>query len=198
VPCSAPDHNHWQGGGDHWRHGYSQLIKQARAASAPHKPALVSESNGEQHLNTLNGFLTLQAFGVGDFAGKRRVVPAFSAIYGGYYIGLGAGASGIIIQGEGWLMVRAGLVFTDDDFADEAAAFRAKLAGMFVFGAQLGWFSLGGASASVLFAVGVLIAAGRHGRCTADGAVLAADGQQERRRHRIPADAGGLPPAARR
>lgn len=72
----------------------------------------------------INVYLSLEAFGDADFVGPHRIVPAFAAIYGGYYTAMGA-------------------VFYQTDFINPDV-FAAKVAKQFLFGAMLGWFSLGG------------------------------------------------------
>jgi hypothetical protein len=100
-------------------------------------------------LSGVNMYLTLQAFGE-SFAGSTRIVPIFGAVYGGYYLAMGA-------------------EFFRNDF-DDPDVFAAKIAKQFTFGqyfrdifsqfissrakrthclcvdagAQMGWFSLGG------------------------------------------------------
>ena len=62
----------------------------------------------------------------GNYGGaSSRIVPAFNAIYGGYYIGMGA-------------------IFDVGDLIPNPDAFAAKITEQFVLGAQLGWMSLGG------------------------------------------------------
>ena len=84
---------------------------------------LVTEANAEVYMGNLNAFLTLTAY---DFPLENsfpRSVPAFPAIYGGYFVSFGR-------------------IFEPNDFNNTAFLFVAKLANMFVFGTQLGWFSL--------------------------------------------------------
>lgn len=83
-------------------------------------------------LAKVNGLLTLVAFGV-PFAlasgppppGATILSPAFPAIYGGYYSAFGS-------------------IYTHNDLALNPDVYASRLATSFVFGAQMGWFSLGG------------------------------------------------------
>lgn len=92
---------------------------------------LVVESNSEFLMDQVNGLLTLVAFGV-PFAlpqptapGAVVLSPAFPAIYGGYYSAFGS-------------------IFTHNDLALNPDVYASRLATSFVYGAQMGWFSLGG------------------------------------------------------
>jgi hypothetical protein len=75
-------------------------------------------------MDGINVFLTLVGFDTPP-AGAQRAVPVFPAIYGGYYIAMGA-------------------EFFQQDLVPNPDVFSAKIAHMFLFGAQMGWFSLGG------------------------------------------------------
>ena len=57
--------------------------------------------------------------------GHRVLAPAFAAVYGGYYVAFGS-------------------VYTTNDLALNPDVFASRLATSFVYGAQMGWFSLGG------------------------------------------------------
>ena len=121
---------HGTGGGAWWRRGLVELLDKARAQSRTVAP-LVTESNAEFLMDEVNGLLTLEAFGV-PFApppvpspGHRVLVPAFAAVYGGYYVAFGS-------------------VYTTNDLALNPDVFASRLATSFVYGAQMGWFSLGG------------------------------------------------------
>ena len=69
-------------------------------------------------------YLTLVGFS-GNYAGPSRVVNVFASVYGGYYLAMGA-------------------MFFRRDLDQTPNVFAAKVAQQYVFGAQLGWFSLGG------------------------------------------------------
>lgn len=121
-PCFDPTHNHSIGGGNHWVTGYRKLLTGARQ-SAGDSSVILTESNAEPFMDGVNVFLTLVGFS-GDFAGSNRIVNVFGAVYGGFYISMGA-------------------EFFQQDF-DDPNVFSAKIAQQLMFGAQLGWFSLGG------------------------------------------------------
>jgi hypothetical protein len=78
--CWDPSHGHPLGGGAHWVAGYKSLLANARA-QAGNNAMLVTESNAEPYMGSLDSYLTLVAFG-GDFAGPGAFVPAFASIYG--------------------------------------------------------------------------------------------------------------------
>jgi len=79
----------------------------------------------------VNLFLTLVGFARGDppslppTGSLRTIVPAFQAVYGGYVLPVGA-------------------EFFQEDLVPDPDVFAAKIAVQYIFGAQLGWFSLGG------------------------------------------------------
>ena len=75
-------------------------------------------------MDGINVYLTLVGFS-GNFEGVDRIAPIFPAVYGGYYISMGA-------------------EFFKEDLTNNPDVFSAKIAEQFGFGAQLGWFSLGG------------------------------------------------------
>lgn len=116
-----PSHGHSIGGGSYWQKGYAKLLQITRSVIGDDS-IVVTESNAEPYMADLNAYLTLSAF---DYppADTVKSVPAFPAIYGGYYVSFGR-------------------VFGPDDFSGNAFLFVAKLAHMFVYGTQLGWFSL--------------------------------------------------------
>ena len=88
--------------------------------------SLVTESNAEPYMQMLNGYLTLTALQHPVVGDTDVLVPVFPAVYGGYYTGFGA-------------------IFTVDDLQNNAdGGFATTLAAQFVYGAQLGWMSLGG------------------------------------------------------
>ncbi len=122
-PCFDPSHDHSIGGGSYWVSGYSKMLQAARQ-QAGNKAVILTESNAEPFMADINVYLSLEAFADADFIGSHRIVPAFASIYGGYYTAMGA-------------------VFYQNDFANPDV-FAAKVAKQFMFGAMLGWFSLGG------------------------------------------------------
>lgn len=126
--CFDPTHNHTIGGGHHWVDGYRAMLEKVRAMAGNDKIVL-TESNAEPFMSGINLFLTLVGFRDGDIpstpmpVSKSIMVPAFMAVYGGYVLPVGA-------------------EFFAADFTNPDV-FAAKVAVQYVFGAQLGWFSLG-------------------------------------------------------
>jgi hypothetical protein len=116
--CFDPSHNHSTGGGDWWAEGEYQMIEKCQQASVPNQRALVTESNAETYMGHLPGYLVIAGFTHCTFPNM------FSAVYGGY-------------------MVPFGRIFEKPDI-ENPDIFAVKMAQMFVNGAQLGWFSLGG------------------------------------------------------
>lgn len=127
--CFDKSHNHSLGGGHHWVSGYATMLRKARAQAGNDK-VILTESNSEPFMGGLNLFLTLVGFLSGDLPSTPEpttgsiIVPAFQSIYGGYVLPVGA-------------------EFYQPDF-DDPDVFAAKVAVMYIFGAQMGWFSLGG------------------------------------------------------
>eukprot|EP00755_Sulcionema_specki_P024541 Sspe_Gene.15045::Locus_5215_Transcript_1_1_Confidence_1.000_Length_2934::g.15045::m.15045 len=124
APCYDPTHNHTIGGGSHWVTGYRAMLDQARA-KAGNDAVFLTESNAEPFMDGVNLYLTLVGFISADFTGNRHIVNTFGAIYGGYYLSVGA-------------------EFFQPDLTQDPDVFAAKVAQQLMFGAQLGWFSLGG------------------------------------------------------
>jgi len=120
-PCWDPTHNHSLGGGDSWVAGYRKMLEMVRAGSR--NKMILTESNAEPFMDGIDLYLTLVANSA-DFAGQDAIVPAFQAVYGEYASFVGA-------------------EFFQEDFNDPDV-FAAKIAKQFVFGVQMGWFSLGG------------------------------------------------------
>lgn len=133
--CWDDAHGHTLGGGSWWRDGYEQMLEAIAArtvtsggeASVP----IVTEDNAEPYMDSLQGYLTLVAFkcslqqqATPSSTGYKQLVPAFPAVYGGYFVGFGAQ----------WYQ----LDFDDHDW------WRGKLAATFVTGTQMGWFSITG------------------------------------------------------
>eukprot|EP00466_Bigelowiella_natans_P008547 jgi/Bigna1/75549/fgenesh1_pg.35_\ len=127
-PCWDPSHNHTLGGGSHWVSGYTRMLQRVREAVTEGRIVL-TESNAEPFMSGVNLFLTLVGFDSGDLPPVQNssslIVPAFQAVYGGYVLPVGA-------------------EFFQQDFLPNPDVFAAKVAAQFVFGAQMGWFSLGG------------------------------------------------------
>ena len=129
APCWDPTHNHSLGGGSHWVTGYRKMLQKAREVESGSGMVILTESNAEPFMDGVDMYLTLSGFGAGDFAqsATSRIVPAFPAIYGGFVISMGA-------------------EFFTTDLDDDGDVFAARLAQQLLFGAQLGWMSLGGRS----------------------------------------------------
>jgi hypothetical protein len=106
------------------------LLRAVRSSAGGDK-VILTESNSEPFIGGIDLFLTLVGFGAGDLPpvspdhSGATIVPAFQAVYGGYVIPMGA-------------------EFFRQDFSPNPDVFAAKVAVQYVFGAQLGWFSLGG------------------------------------------------------
>ena len=129
-PCWDPSHGHPVGGGAHWVGGYRQMLEAVRQrVGTPH--VILTESNSEPFMDGVQLFLTLVGFKRGDPPSSpsprsaRTIVPAFQAIYGGYVLPVGS-------------------EFFQQDLVPDPDVFASKLATQFGFGAQMGWFSLGG------------------------------------------------------
>ncbi len=134
-PCFDPSHGHPLGGGNHWVTGYLDMLSEMRQRAGNDK-LLLTESNAEPFMGKLDMFLTLVGFGSGaisppekhtvaDGADAPYIVPAFQSVYGGYVLFMGA-------------------EFYIADFLPNPNVFAAKIANQMLFGAQIGWFSLGG------------------------------------------------------
>ncbi len=63
-------------------------LHQTRTLAGPNA-VLLTESNAEPFMSGINIYLTLVGF-MGDFAGANRIVNPFGAVYGGYYLSMGA------------------------------------------------------------------------------------------------------------
>jgi len=98
-------------------------MEQVRARAGGDK-VILTESNAEPFMDAVNVFLTLVGFSHSN-QGTIRTVPVFQSAYGGYYLAAGA-------------------EYFANDFAPNPDLFSAKLAHQFLYGAQMGWFSLGG------------------------------------------------------
>ena len=129
-PCFDPSHGHALGGGDHWVKGYGAMLDKVRGkAKRPHM--ILTESNAEPFMQGVQLFLTLVGFERGEphfypsLGSAETIVPAFQAIYGGYVLAVGA-------------------EFFREDLVPDPNVFASKIAAQFSFGAQMGWFSLGG------------------------------------------------------
>jgi len=113
--CFDPDHNHPLGGGAYGVQAYQRLlatlVDQLQADES--MAALTSESNAEPYLGSLSGNLMFQSPEAED-------IPLFPTIYGEYAL-------------------RFGRVFEEADIGNDL--FSAKVAQMFSYGVQLGWFT---------------------------------------------------------
>jgi len=122
-PCWDPTHNHSLGGGDHWVTGYREMLRRVRVATG-NNSVILTESNAEPFMDGINLYLSLVGF-ASPFSGSSHIVNVFNAVYGGFYLAVGA-------------------KFFAQDLELNPNVFSAKVAKQFTFGAQLGWFSLGG------------------------------------------------------
>ncbi len=129
YPCWDVSMGHTLGGGTYWTNGYSDTLAGIKKAY-PHAP-IVTEDCAETYMDNLDGYLVLTTYkGVMALSPSatqlsvKRWNPAFAAVYGGYYIAMGAE----------WMQQD----FLDHDW------WRGKLAATFSGGTQMGWFSLAG------------------------------------------------------
>ena len=113
VPCRSREHGHLPGGGSYWSDGYRQMMKKI-TADRPENSFYYSESNAEAYADAFDGFLTW-IWTRGD------LVPAFPAIYSGYFQTLGR--------------------YTDGATRDDDVYFRYHLAEALTYGQQLGWIN---------------------------------------------------------
>mmetsp|Transcript_14729 Transcript_14729/g.30289 ORF Transcript_14729/g.30289 Transcript_14729/m.30289 type:complete len:787 (+) Transcript_14729:3-2363(+) len=121
--CFDPKMGHTLGNGGWWVSGYREMMGEIRSrTTAP----IVTESNAESYMDMMEGFLILTVFfkSFVEEASTPWSVPAYASVYGGYYNAFGA-------------------EFYASEFKD-LQYLKAKLAKQLVYGAQLGWFSLGG------------------------------------------------------
>lgn len=125
-PCWDRSHNHTLGGGSFWYKGYDAMLSLIREQVGKDK-IILTESNAEPYMAGIDLYLTLVAFGSGNLSpgSGDTIVPAFQAVYGGYTMSMGA-------------------EFFQNDFDPNPDVFAAKIAIQFLFGAQMGWMSLGG------------------------------------------------------
>ena len=130
--CWDAVHEHSLGNGDFWTVGYEKMLTAIndRLVSTSARP-MVTEDNAEPYMESIQGYLTLNAYKHsfaaspdGALASTSHMAPAFPMVYGGYYVGFGA-------------------IWSRADFNDHNF-WCGKLASMFVTGSQLGWFSLAG------------------------------------------------------
>ena len=108
-------------------------VQRGRTEDMETVPLLITESNAENYMDSLQGFLVLTSFKMSpaqqpgwlvDEQDSKRHSPAFAVVYGGYMVGLGAE----------WFRSD----WTDQDW------WCGKLAQTFNSGTQMGWFSLTG------------------------------------------------------
>jgi hypothetical protein len=120
-PCFNHNHDHAPGGGSSWTSGYNDLIDRVRDQVGPDK-LIMTESNVEQFIGSVDTFLTLVAY-----EGLDKIVPAFQYVY------------------PGGVIQTAGAIFYLTDITDNGGLmFIKKLVRMFMLGSQLGWMALGG------------------------------------------------------
>ena len=131
IGCAAPAqcydarHGHAIGGGGHWVSGYRAMLTDIRTKATDKSKVYLTESNAEPYMDLLNVLLTLSSYSSSGFTDKYRDCNIFNAVYGGYYVGMG-------------------MVYYVTDFAPNPNVFSGKVAKQFLFGGQLGWFSLVG------------------------------------------------------
>ena len=136
--CDDLNHGHTLEGGTYWKDGYDSMMKAISKSSKVTiseidmiRNPIVTEENAEVYMDVMQGFLVLSAFkqsvaqssnnSLELFASNDKsfkyMVPAYPAVYGGYYISFGAE----------WFQTD----FNDHDW------WCGKLAAMFITGAQV-------------------------------------------------------------
>mmetsp|Transcript_30375 Transcript_30375/g.48477 ORF Transcript_30375/g.48477 Transcript_30375/m.48477 type:complete len:650 (+) Transcript_30375:379-2328(+) len=120
--CSGKAHNHSNHGGHYWATGQNTMANKAKHNS--NGILLMTEGLAESYIPSIDYFLPLQSSSV-PYTGAIHVVPAFPAVYGGFY-------------------AAAGSKFYTQDLAQDPDQFTAKLTKQYILGMHLGWFSLGG------------------------------------------------------
>ena len=129
IGCAAPAqcydarHKHELGGGSHWVAGYRALFKDCHAKAKDKTKVYLTESTAEPYMDLLHVYLTLSSYSNAGFTDPSRDCNIFNAVYGGYYVGMG-------------------MEFFSSDFLPNPNVFSGKIAKQFLFGGQLGWFSL--------------------------------------------------------
>ena len=125
LPCRGPYLGHPAGGGTSWVDGNRALFAQAKTALGTGR-AVVSESNAEVYLSSIDGFLSLYGW---NNCGARQpscpttaacsyphnlpapgAVPAFQSVYGGFSLNIGAEYQSVMTGHA----ISAGSIFTDD------------------------------------------------------------------------------------
>ena len=136
--CFDASMGHQIGGGNYFSSGYNELLEQIDGRKKQNEQMIITEDCAESYMGNLQGNLILSTFrtslamnsayaeGRASLQSYRRLVPAYPAVYGGYFIGMGAEWYRNDWEDENWLC--------------------SKLASQFVVGAQLGWFSVIGMS----------------------------------------------------
>jgi len=112
--CFVESHNHSLGNG-FWKAGYDKMLSYASKSNIQ-KP-IVTEENAEIYMSSISGYLNLVQL-MDD-----QSIPVFPAVYGGYYIGFGG-------------------FFEQFDFYPDSSVFNCKVTALFLWGAQMGWFSI--------------------------------------------------------
>lgn len=126
LPCRGPYLGHPAGGGTSWVDGNRALFAQAKTALGTGR-AVVSESNAEVYLSSIDGFLSLYGW---NNCGARQprahnrsrsrnhphnlpapgAVPAFQSVYGGFSLNIGAEYQSVMTGHA----ISTGSIFTDD------------------------------------------------------------------------------------
>lgn len=126
LHCYNKNHSHAHGGGSSWGSGYNDMLRKVREQVGESK-LVVTESNAEQYIGSVDTFLSLIAMFDID-----HLVPAFQYVYpGGVFASAGAE------------------FYTSDVSNNDGLWFMKKLTKQFMLGSQLGWFSLGGRDTQV-------------------------------------------------
>jgi hypothetical protein len=115
--CFDQTHGHSTGGGSYWVEGYGRMVSKIRGKTNDINPNLVltTECFAEPYLAMFDGFLTW-----GAISGEQ--IPLFQVIYSNYIASFGRSISERELK--------------------DVNAYAIKVGEQFVFGIQLGWYSL--------------------------------------------------------
>jgi hypothetical protein len=111
MPCYDPRHGHSLHGGDHRAKDLRRLLEELRLDARRLSPgaAFFTEEIGEQFLDVMDGFLTLDLTRAGLHPGQQ-VFPVFSVVYHPYALNFGSDAS--LDLDPAWFALQMGTLFT--------------------------------------------------------------------------------------
>jgi hypothetical protein len=110
--CFDPEHGHPLGGGEFWTSAYGALMDRVRGRVGDDFP-LLTECNAETCIGDFDALLTWHCY-------PDRQQPMFPAAYGGRAVTFGTSIA-------------------KDDWTGGGESYAAKMAQLYVWGAQLGW-----------------------------------------------------------